>query len=66
MSAGTTIIGMFPLAFIPGQGTELYQGLGLTLIGGLALSTFLTPTIVPALMGLLQDFNPKHQLVSKV
>ncbi len=57
MSAGTTIIGMFPLAFIPGQGTELYQGLGITLIGGLALGTFLTPTIVPALMGLLRDFT---------
>ncbi|TVQ41754.1 MAG: efflux RND transporter permease subunit [Gloeocapsa sp. DLM2.Bin57] len=61
MSAGTTIIGMFPLAFIPGQGTELYQGLGLTLIGGLALSTFLTPTVVPAIMGLLRDFTGLNQ-----
>lgn len=61
MSAGTTIIGMFPLAFIPGQGTELYQGLGLTLIGGLVLSTFLTPTVVPAIMGLLRDFTGLNQ-----
>lgn len=59
MSASTTILGMLPLAFIPGQGTELYQGLGIALIGGLALSTFLTPTVVPALMGLLRDFTPK-------
>lgn len=60
MSAGTTILGMLPLAFFPGQGAELYQGLGITLIGGLALSTFLTPTIVPALMGLLRDVSQKQ------
>ncbi|ELR98845.1 efflux RND transporter permease subunit [Gloeocapsa sp. PCC 73106] len=59
MTVGTTILGMLPLAFIPGQGTELYQGLGIALIGGLALATFLTPTVVPALMGLLRDFTPK-------
>lgn len=56
MSAGTSILGMLPLAVIPGQGAELYQGLGIVLTGGLAFSTFLTPTVVPALMGLLRDF----------
>ncbi|NEO15596.1 MULTISPECIES: efflux RND transporter permease subunit [unclassified Moorena] len=57
MSAGTTVLGMLPLAVIPGKGAELYQGLGITLTGGLALSTLLTPTVVPALMGLLGDFR---------
>jgi hydrophobic/amphiphilic exporter-1 (mainly G- bacteria), HAE1 family len=56
MSAGTSILGMVPLALFPGQGSELYQGLGIALTGGLAFSTFLTPTVVPALMALLQDF----------
>ena len=57
MSAGTSVLGMLPLAVIPGKGAELYQGLGIALTGGLALSTFLTPTVIPALMGLLQDFG---------
>ena len=57
MSAGTSLLGMLPLAIIPGKGAELYQGLGIALTGGLALSTFLTPTVIPALMGLLQDFR---------
>jgi HAE1 family hydrophobic/amphiphilic exporter-1 len=57
MSAGTSVLGMLPLAVIPGQGAELYQGLGIVLTGGLAFSTILTPTVVPALMGLLGDFN---------
>ncbi|MEO0377358.1 MAG: hypothetical protein AAF329_22685, partial [Cyanobacteria bacterium P01_A01_bin.17] len=38
------------------------QGLGIALTGGLALSTFLTPTVIPALMGLLQDFSPKREI----
>jgi multidrug efflux pump subunit AcrB len=57
MSAGTSVLGMLPLAVVPGQGAELYQGLGIVLTGGLAFSTILTPTVVPALMGLLEDFN---------
>jgi hydrophobic/amphiphilic exporter-1 (mainly G- bacteria), HAE1 family len=57
MSAGTSVLGMLPLAIVPGQGSELYQGLGIVLTGGLAFSTVLTPTVVPALMGLLRDFS---------
>jgi HAE1 family hydrophobic/amphiphilic exporter-1 len=48
---------MLPLAVLPGQGSELYQGLGIVLTGGLAFSTILTPTVVPALMGLLHDIS---------
>jgi hydrophobic/amphiphilic exporter-1 (mainly G- bacteria), HAE1 family len=59
MSAGTSVLGMLPLAIVPGQGAELYQGLGIVLTGGLAFSTILTPTVVPALMGLLRDLSPK-------
>lgn len=60
MSAGTSVLGMLPLALLPGKGTKLYQGLGVVLVGGLILSTFLTPTIIPALMGLLEDFSGKN------
>ena len=57
MSAGTSVLGMLPLAVMPGKGAELYQGLGIVLTGGLAFSTILTPTVVPALMGLLRDYS---------
>jgi hydrophobic/amphiphilic exporter-1 (mainly G- bacteria), HAE1 family len=57
MAAATSVLGMLPLAVLPGQGTELYQGLGIVLTGGLAFSTILTPTVVPALMGLLYDIS---------
>ncbi|MBE9059511.1 efflux RND transporter permease subunit [cf. Phormidesmis sp. LEGE 11477] len=60
MSAGTSVLGMLPLAVLPGKGAELYQGLGIALTSGLALSTFLTPTVIPALMGLTRDFQSKR------
>ncbi|MBD2073746.1 efflux RND transporter permease subunit [Phormidium sp. FACHB-592] len=59
MAASTSILGMLPLAVVPGQGAELYQGLGIVLTGGLAFSTILTPTVVPAIMGLLRDFSDR-------
>jgi HAE1 family hydrophobic/amphiphilic exporter-1 len=62
MAAGTSVLGMLPLAVVPGQGAELYQGLGIVLTGGLAFSTLLTPTVVPALMGLLRDFSGRKPL----
>jgi HAE1 family hydrophobic/amphiphilic exporter-1 len=65
MSAGTSVLGMLPLAVIPGKGAELYQGLGIVLTGGLAFSTILTPTVVPALMGLLRDYSGKKKIETK-
>jgi HAE1 family hydrophobic/amphiphilic exporter-1 len=46
---------------VPGQGAELYQGLGIVLVGGLAFATLLTPTVVPALMGLLYDLSGRRE-----
>jgi HAE1 family hydrophobic/amphiphilic exporter-1 len=66
MSAGTSVLGMLPLAVLPGQGSELYQGLGIVLTGGLAFSTILTPTVVPALMGLLHDLSGRKESRSSV
>ncbi|MEM9218852.1 MAG: efflux RND transporter permease subunit [Cyanobacteria bacterium P01_F01_bin.150] len=65
MSATTSVLGMLPLALVPGSGAELYQGLGVVLTGGLAFSTLVTPTMVPALMGLLYDFFPQSSRQAK-
>ncbi|MBK8534498.1 MAG: efflux RND transporter permease subunit [Candidatus Competibacteraceae bacterium] len=61
MAAATSVLGMLPLAVVPGQGAELYQGLGIVLTGGLAFATLLTPTVVPALMGLLYDLSGRWE-----
>ncbi|RLQ97123.1 efflux RND transporter permease subunit [Falsibacillus albus] len=47
MTALTTILGLVPLALGIGEGTEINQPMGITVIGGLVSSTFLTLFIIP-------------------
>ncbi|WP_243292229.1 efflux RND transporter permease subunit [Bacillus sp. FJAT-47783] len=47
MTAFTTILGLLPLAIGMGEGSEVNQPMGLTVIGGLISSTFLTLFIIP-------------------
>jgi HAE1 family hydrophobic/amphiphilic exporter-1 len=47
MSTLTSILGMLPLVFRPGPGSELYQGLGAVVVGGLLISTVFTLILTP-------------------
>lgn len=47
MTALTTMLGMLPLAVFKGEGSELWQPMGITVIGGLVFSTIITMVIVP-------------------
>lgn len=49
MTALTTILGMLPLALSKGEGSEVWSPMGITVIGGLIFSTFLTLVIVPVM-----------------
>ena len=51
MTAFTTILGMVPMAVSNGEGAEMWQPLGIVVIGGLTVSTFLTLYLVPVLYG---------------
>ena len=45
-----------PLVLIPGEGTELYRGVGIIVLCGIFSSTLLSLTFLPALlMGLLKE-----------
>ncbi|WP_300018088.1 efflux RND transporter permease subunit [uncultured Roseobacter sp.] len=52
MSTLTSVFGMLPLVLIPGEGSELYRGLGAVVVGGLSMSAFLTLLTVPPLLRL--------------
>lgn len=47
MSTLTTILGLLPLAAIPGSGAELRVPLAVPVIGGLLLATLLTLVVIP-------------------
>lgn len=50
MSTATTIFGLAPLVLIPGEGTELYRGVGIIVLCGLLFSTLISLTFLPALL----------------
>lgn len=47
MTALTTILGLLPMAFATGEGSELTVPMAVTIIGGLVSSTFLTLFVLP-------------------
>lgn len=47
MTTLTTILGMLPLAIGTGEGSEMWQPMGIAVIGGLTFSTVLTLVVVP-------------------
>ncbi len=49
MTTLTTILGMVPMAFFPGEGSELVQPIGQTVIGGLTTSTVITLVFIPVM-----------------
>ncbi|MFP4620092.1 MAG: efflux RND transporter permease subunit [Bacteroidales bacterium] len=49
MTSFTTMLGMLPMALSQGMGREMYSPLGVTIIGGLLISTIVTLIIVPTI-----------------
>jgi HAE1 family hydrophobic/amphiphilic exporter-1 len=47
MTSLTTIFGMMPLAIGAGEGSEMWQPMGIAIIGGMTFSTLLTLLVVP-------------------
>ncbi|WP_299621600.1 efflux RND transporter permease subunit [uncultured Tateyamaria sp.] len=62
MSTLTSVMGMLPLIIFPGEGSELYRGLGAVVVGGLSMSAFLTLLTVPPLLRLcVRKPEPEEQ-----
>ena len=64
MSTLTSLFGMMPLVLFPGAGSELYRGLGSVVVGGLFLSSFLTLTLIPSLLGAFMPFLEKKPITA--
>ncbi|MFC4077486.1 efflux RND transporter permease subunit [Salinithrix halophila] len=63
MTALTTILGLIPLSFGFGEGTEIQQPLAVTVIGGLLSSTLLTLFVIPVVYTL---FDPELRRKRKI
>lgn len=60
MTTLTTILGMIPLAFFPGEGSEMLQPIALTFVGGIVTGAFLTLLLTPVLYSLFNQRKEKH------
>jgi hydrophobe/amphiphile efflux-1 (HAE1) family protein len=54
MTTITTLFGMLPLAFSKGQGSETWRPIGISMVGGLSISTLVTLVLVPVMYALLK------------
>jgi HAE1 family hydrophobic/amphiphilic exporter-1 len=52
MSTLTTVLGLLPMAFFPGEGSELVAPIGKTTMGGLSFGTLMTLFLLPAIYAL--------------
>lgn len=67
MSTATTIFGLAPLVLLPGEGTELYRGVGIIVLSGIFVSTLLSLTFLPALlMAFLKDAPSTHHQAATI
>jgi len=55
MTTITTLVGLLPLAISRGEGSETWQPLGITMIGGLTVSTLITMLFVPTLYAVFES-----------
>ena len=61
MTAFTTLLGMLPMALSRGEGSEMWRPLGIVVIGGLLVSTFITLIIVPVVYGLISRSGERNK-----
>lgn len=61
MTTGTTMLGLAPLVFLPGAGSELYRGLGVVMFGGLLFGTVTTIFFIPSVMSLMYDLTDRFK-----
>jgi HAE1 family hydrophobic/amphiphilic exporter-1 len=59
MTSLTTIFGMVPLALSRGEGSEIWNALGITVIGGLSVSGLVTLILVPLMYSLVHRGKAK-------
>jgi HAE1 family hydrophobic/amphiphilic exporter-1 len=61
MTTLTTVLGLIPMSFFPGEGSELVQPIGKTVVGGLSVSALLTLFLIPVIYAMFNIFSEKRR-----
>ena len=67
MTTATSVLGMIPMAIGFGEGAELWQPMGVVIVGGLTFSTLITLIIIPTLYSAfasreVKTYRNKHRI----
>ena len=60
MTTVTTVLGLVPMAFFPGEGTELVAPIGKTVLGGLSFGTLMTLFLMPVMYAIINKYSDKR------
>ncbi|MDR2633563.1 MAG: efflux RND transporter permease subunit [Treponema sp.] len=61
MTTLTTILGLAPMAFVPGEGSELVAPIGKTVLGGLFFGTLMTLFLMPTIYAIMNKRSDERK-----
>lgn len=61
MTTLTTVLGLIPVAFAPGEGASLVQPIAKTVVGGLSVATLLTLYLIPVIYAIFNRLSEKGE-----
>jgi HAE1 family hydrophobic/amphiphilic exporter-1 len=61
MTTLTTVLGLLPMAFLPGEGSELVAPIGKTVLGGLSFGTLMTLFLMPTVYAIMNKHSDERQ-----
>jgi len=60
MTTLTTVLGLTPMAFFPGEGSELVRPIGKAVVGGLSVGSLLTLLLIPVVYAVVNRLGEKR------
>ncbi|GHV95881.1 multidrug ABC transporter [Spirochaetia bacterium] len=60
MTTLTTILGLLPMAFFPGEGSEMVAPIGKTVLGGLSFGTLMTLFLMPTVYAIMNKHSDER------
>jgi len=65
MTTLTTVLGLLPMAFFPGEGTELVAPIGKTVLGGLSFGTLMTLFLMPVIYAVMNKHSDRRKALAQ-
>jgi len=65
MTTLTTVLGLLPMAFFPGEGTQIVAPIGKTVLGGLSFGTLMTLFLMPVIYAIMNKHSDRRKALAQ-